>query len=102
MKRPFISMNKRGETVYVRGRYVGGYVIIDDPDAPSGRIEYETFQCCHCNRHYRREAGQGPPAMCLRCNQPTCGKKPCDPCIPFEAKLEAMEGRRRFWKQLEV
>ena len=88
--------------MYVRGKYIGGVVLIDDPDIPGGRTEYETYQCCHCNRHYRREAGKGPPAMCLRCNQPTCGEKACDPCIPFEAKLEAMEGRRKFWKQLEI
>ena len=80
--------------------HLGGYMITTDPEA--GVREVDTYQCCHCNRHYEREVGKGPPAMCLMCNDPTCGRKKCDPCIPFEAKLEAMEGRRRFWKSLEI
>lgn len=81
-------------------RNKGGYIVITDPDGLT--IERETYQCCHCNAHYTREVGKGPPAMCLMCMQPTCGRKQCDPCTPFEAKLEAWEGRRRFWRDIDL
>lgn len=83
-------------------RQRAGYVVITDPGAPGGKIEHETYQCCHCNAHFTREVGKGPPAMCLRCMKATCGKKKCDPCQPFEAWLEAMEGRRKLWRQMEI
>lgn len=83
-----------------KDRHLGGYVIIANAEGPD--VEYDTYQCCHCNAHFQREVGKGPKAMCLMCNDPTCGEKACNPCIPFEAKLEAMEGRRRFWKQMEL
>lgn len=85
---------------YIPGlRYTAGYIQIMGPD---GLVEMETYECCHHNGHFVREIRQGPPAICLMCMQPTCGSKPCDVCIPFEAKLEAWEGTRRFWKQLEI
>ena len=77
-----------------------GYIVVTDPDG--GVQEKETYQCCHHNGHFARNVGQGPPAMCLMCMQPTCGSKACDVCIPFEAKLEAWEGKRRFWKELDI
>lgn len=79
---------------------IAGYVVIDDPD--EGVREYDTYQCCHCGAHYEREVGKGPPAMCLNCMQPTCGEKRCDPCIPQEAWLEAMEGTREFYHGQEI
>lgn len=86
-------------------RHLGGYWVINDPEAAGGKSEGETYQCCHCNAHYDREVGQGPKAMCLMCYAPTCGQKPCDPCVPFEAKLEAREamalGRRRLYDKMQ-
>ena len=74
---------------YIPGlRNKGGYIIINDPGADGSPItEWDTYQCCHCNAHFYRIVGQGPKAMCLMCNEPTCGEKGCDKCIPFEAKL---------------
>ena len=86
--------------MYISGlRNRAGYIIITDPAGPT--IEQDTYQCCHCNAHFEREVGKGPPGMCLMCMQPICGKK-CVRCIPFEAKLEAWEGRRRFWKDIDL
>ena len=88
---------------YVIGgdKLIGGYASITDPDGPM--IEYDTYQCQHCNAHTRREVGKGPKAMCMLCDGPTCGAKKCDwPCVPFEAKLEAWEGKRRFWKSVKL
>ena len=79
---------------------IAGYVVIDDPDA--GAQEYDTYQCCHCGAHYERPVGKGPPAICLNCMAPTCGKKKCDPCIPQEAWLEAKEGTREFWHGQDI
>jgi len=88
---------------YIDGlRYKGGGVLITDPSAPRLVVERETYQCCHCNAHFLRPLGKGPKAMCLMCMLPTCGEKACNPCIPFEAKLEAWEGTRRFWRELEI
>ncbi len=87
---------------YIPGlRNKGGYIVISD-NLGGGVVEHETYQCCHCSAHFFRKVGQGPPAMCLLCNEPTCGTKTCDRCVPFEAKLEAWEGRRKFWKELEI
>lgn len=39
----------------------------------------------------------------MNCNALTCGGDDCSRrCIPFEAKLEAMEGKRAFWRQMEI
>jgi len=80
--------------------HIAGYIQIGGPGIITP--EMETYECCHCNAHFVRKVGKGPPAMCLMCMEPTCGSKPCDVCIPFEATLEAWEGTRRFWKQLEI
>lgn len=96
-------MSQNSAPAFIQGlRHKGGYILITDPDVKQEKTEYETYQCCHCNAHFYRQVGKGPPAMCLMCREPTCGRKQCDVCIPFEAKLEAWEGARRFWKQLEI
>ena len=88
---------------FIQGlRNKGGYGIITDPGAKQLVQEYETYMCCHHGGHFYRKPGQGPPAICLRCMDITCGSKPCDVCIPFEALLEAWEGTRRFWKELDI
>jgi hypothetical protein len=60
-----------------------------------GREVAHTLQCPHCGGHFVSRRGSGARrTFCLRCMAVTCGSPVCDPCIPFEIKLEAMEGRR--------
>jgi len=60
-----------------------------------GREVAHTLQCPHCGCHFVSRRGSGARrTFCLRCMAVTCGNPACDPCIPFERKLEAMEGRR--------
>ena len=63
---------------------------------PGAEVHVEYYQCCHCLAQFEREVGQGPSTMCIRCMAPTCGQKMCDPCWPWEAKLQVMEGKIRF------
>jgi hypothetical protein len=51
-----------------------------------------TKQCCHCGKHFVSVKGSGMiRGFCLRCHKITCGNPNCDPCIPFEEKILAME-----------
>ena len=106
-------------TVYRRG-----YVSIT---APESMQEFDSFMCCHCNKIVvvkpsksvnvwsppvelarigtpppRRKPGAKIRGLCFTCMKPTCGSRKCARCIPFEVKLEAMEGTRRFWKELQL
>lgn len=64
-------------------------------------IRRSAFGCCHCSRICTVVPGSGiERGFCFMCMKPTCGQQKCVSCEPFEAKLEAMEGRRRFAKQL--
>ena len=77
----------------------GEVAVTDD----RGMREYRSFVCAHCNRIIIVKPGSGRQrGFCLLCQRPTCGHAACGHCVPWEAKLEAMEGRRRFWKQLEL
>lgn len=104
--------------------YHRGNITILDPDAPNQ--EYDTYQCVHCNAitvvaHHNDHApsvneelwdGNIPRpnsrpkrrrGFCFNCMGPTCGRKECvTRCIPFEAKLEVAEGKRKFWRQMEL
>ena len=79
-----------------------GYAAITSPDKPA--VERNSYLCCHCQRMVIVKPGSGRVrSWCYNCGAGTCGARECvERCIPFEAKLEAMEGRRRFWKQLEL
>lgn len=80
-----------------------GYVVIDDPGLPGGRVEYDTYQCAHCNAHFRRHVGAAPPGMCRLCMRPVCNRQEChSACVPFEAKLEASEGSRTHWHEVDL
>jgi hypothetical protein len=60
-----------------------------------GREVAHTLQCPHCGGHFVSRRGSGARrTFCLRCMAVTCGNPACGPCVPFEIKLEAMEGRR--------
>ena len=108
--------------------YRKGYVLIEQPDEAS--VEYDTFMCTHCNQiiivqrkgstnlwsppeqiahigtapSERREARRRKRqrGFCFRCMGPTCGHAACARCIPFEARMEAMEGSRRFWDGINL
>lgn len=93
-------------------RSSSGYSIITDPGL-ARPVEQDYLQCGHCNAHYPVQPGSGKTrGFCLMCYRPTCGKPACDPCVPFERKLELMErpnglsiehrlqeeaGRKRLW-----
>ncbi len=59
--------------------------------------EGETLMCVHCQMHWRVKPGSGTKrGYCMRCNGPTCGKKPCEKrCVPFEKALEQIESKGR-------
>jgi len=51
-----------------------------------------THQCCHCGGHFISVKGSGiRRGFCLKCMRVTCGAPECDPCVPFEKKLEMIE-----------
>jgi hypothetical protein len=66
-----------------------------------GREVGHTLQCCHCGGHFLSVRGSGTKrGFCLRCGQVTCGSKKCDACVPFEARLEILEGKRNQYSDL--
>ena len=75
-------------------RRPSGYIMIFREDGST--TEGDTLQCVHCNAHFVVRSGSGTiRGWCLRCGGPTCGHKPCDECIPFERRLESIEGHGR-------
>lgn len=68
-----------------------------------GVEEFDTQQCVHCNQIFHMVKGSGTTrGFCLKCMGVTCGSKPCDVCIPFEAQLEHMEGKTTAYTPLIV
>ncbi len=74
-----------------------GHILIDGIEVAM------TLQCCHCGSHwvhYRSHLvinSNGPKrtrGFCTKCMQVTCGRKECDPCIPFEQKLDMYESKQ--------
>ena len=66
-----------------------GVFIVDGNEAG------HTLQCCHCGAHYVSIRGSGiRRGFCKLCNQVTCGKEVCNMCVPFEEKLNIMEGKK--------
>lgn len=66
-------------------------------DTPAGRVEVETFTCCHCNRPVEIPH-KAPPeqcgGICFQCYAmacPACAAKGV--CTPFMKKLESYEQR---------
>lgn len=54
-----------------------------------------TLMCPHCGNHFLSFARSGARrTWCLKCAAVTCGDPKCDPCAPFEARLERAEGKR--------
>ena len=64
-----------------------------------GKQIASTLQCPHCGGHFVSIAGSGiRRTYCVRCKKVTCGQFSCDECIPFEAKLEFIEGGTSSYK----
>jgi hypothetical protein len=71
-------------------RRAHGHIIIDGSDVA------DTLQCCHCGAHFVSIRGSGTRrGFCLNCMQVTCGSKRCDPCVPFEKRLDEYEKGKR-------
>ena len=79
-----------------------GYLTITQPEGPV--VERDTYLCCHCSRMVVVTPGSGKQrSWCFLCNRGTCGGSACAKgCLPFEARLEAMEGTRRFYKKMDL
>lgn len=70
-----------------------GHVQIFKPGEAT--LERETLQCVHCGMHWVRQPGSGiKRGFCLKCMGVTCGKEACDECVPYEARIELMEGAK--------
>lgn len=62
----------------------------------------ETLQCRHCQMHWQVMPGSGKRrGWCPHCAGPTCGAAKCEPCDPFEAKLERIESAARLSESLD-
>ena len=77
-----------------------GQIFITQPGMPT--IERDTFQCRHCQKIcIVRKGSHTQRGYCFMCYGPTCGRKMCsEGCTPWEAKMEAREGRRQFHKAM--
>lgn len=54
-----------------------------------------TLMCPHCGGHFESQPGSGARrTFCLKCAAVTCGAPACDPCVPIEARLDYVEGRK--------
>lgn len=71
-------------------------------DIWSGQTEeYSLAACCHCGLHFRIRPGSGVlRGWCSLCSQITCGKKACQPCVPFEKRLALEHARVQLLKSL--
>lgn len=68
-------------------RRYGGTILID------GKEVAETAQCVHCDGHFVMVKGSGRiRGWCVNCNGFVCGPA-CAACIPWEKKMELMEGK---------
>lgn len=66
-----------------------------------GQQVASTLQCPHCGCHFESRPGSGARrTFCMRCSAVTCGAAACDPCVPFEARVEYVEGRRTRYDDL--
>ena len=53
------------------------------------KTEYDYQRCCHCQKHLRIIPGSGTiRGFCQRCNDVTCGKQGCQPCVPFQRRMD--------------
>ena len=77
----------------LKGRVMGATFYSGPPGMP-GAGDGETLMCVHCQMHWTIQPGSGMTrGFCMNCNGPTCGKKKCDACVPWEKAVEIREGR---------
>lgn len=58
-----------------------------------------TRMCCHCGTHFVSVKGSGKVrGWCTLCTAITCGDPKCDPCVPYELRIEVMEGKSVRYK----
>lgn len=63
-----------------------GVIVVD------GREVADTKQCVHCGCHFVMVKGSGKVrGWCPTCLGITCGRRECDPCLPFEKRLDLYE-----------
>jgi len=78
--------------VHSAGLRADGHIIRTSIER-DGQRHSDTLQCRHCQAHWEVIPGSGQKrGWCMRCKGPTCGRPECDPCIPSEAKLDAIDG----------
>jgi hypothetical protein len=71
--------------------------------SPAGTREADTQTCLHCNKVWvvRSSQGQGDlGGWCRLCGGMICPACAGQPCFPFERRLQAMEDRARFLRQV--
>lgn len=73
-----------------------GYIFLD------GREVCETKTCCHCGHIWQWVKGSGRlRGYCKGCDGITCGNAACDPCIPWQQKMDdAEKAAERFRLEL--
>lgn len=55
----------------------------------------DTLSCCHCGTMWVVAPGSGiTRGYCVPCMKYTCGNPACDPCVPYERRLENIEAGR--------
>ena len=64
-----------------------GFILVGDKEVA------HTKQCCHCNVHFVSVKGSGKiRGYCTLCTNIPCGAPACDVHVPFEAKLDFLDG----------
>lgn len=61
-------------------------LIVEESD-DGRRRETDTLQCCHCGGHFRVTkvtTRLRACARCWKCGGPTCGRRCCLECVPYE------------------
>jgi hypothetical protein len=82
-------------------RRPGGYACSAEPDGR--RQECDTFTCAHCNRITHVGPGQRPEdigGLCKVCMGLICPACVGQVCVPFLKKLDWMEARARFRREI--
>ena len=67
----------------------------------NGKVERDLLACVHCTAQWYVKPGSGNKrGWCFMCAGPTCGAKACEPCIPFEKKIEMIVAREDLFEAL--
>ena len=73
----------------VTSRKPDGYAVAT---GPNGVEEWDTKQCCHCDKIFPYKKGSGNiRGFCMRCMKITCGNPACVECFPMRERLNLYE-----------